>query len=330
MKKILLVRFSSIGDIVLTTPVIRCVKQQLGAEIHFLTKNEFSSLLRPNPYIDKLITIDKNVDEVIPDLKAEQYDFIADLHHNLRTLQLKRALHRPSASLDKLNIKKWLLVNFKKDLMPPIHVAERYLDVVKGLGVKNDGKGLDFFIPPSEEVDVNEIPMLRKGYIGFVIGAQHATKRLPEEKIISICQKANQTIVLLGGKEDAAVAERICGVEGLRVYNACGKYSLLQSASLVRQAQKIITHDTGLMHMAAAFKKEIISVWGNTVPALGMYPYLSGHGENGAGTIVEVKGLSCRPCSKIGFNKCPKGHFKCMKEIDEGMILKAIGGSTKS
>ena len=324
LKKILVVRFSSIGDIVLTSPVLRCLKLQLGAEIHFVTKKVFSSLVQSNPFLDKIHTFDNQLSEIIPELQKENFDFVVDLHHNLRSGQLKRALKKPSASLNKLNIKKFLLVHFKTDRMPDIHIAERYLQVTEGLGVKNDHKGLDFFIPPNEEVDVDQIPELRKGYIGFAIGAQHFTKRLPVDKIISMCKKTEETIVLLGGKEDEAAAELVCKAVGKSVINACGKYTLLQSASLVRQAKKIITHDTGLMHIAAAFKKEIISIWGNTVPAFGMYPYLSGHGPNGAGTIVEVKGLSCRPCSKIGFNKCPKGHFKCMNLIDEELVVASI------
>jgi ADP-heptose:LPS heptosyltransferase len=324
VKKILLIRFSSIGDIVLTSPVQRCLKLQLGAEVHFLTKKEFAPLVQSNPYIDKVWTIDSKVQEVTEALQLEQFDFVADLHHNLRSRQVKRALGKPSASLNKLNIRKWLLVNFKYNNMPDIHVAERCLQTVESLGVKDDGKGLDLFIPPTEEVDTALDPRLRKGYIGFAIGAQHATKRLPADKILSLCSKLDETIVLLGGKEDGAVAEQIRQAFPARVINACGKYSLMQSASLVRQAKKIITHDTGLMHMAAAFQKEIISIWGNTVPALGMYPYRSGHGDNGAGVMVEVKNLSCRPCTKIGFDKCPKGHFRCMKEIDETKILKAV------
>jgi len=324
LKKILVIRFSSIGDIVLTSPVPRCLKLQSGAEVHFLTKKEYAPLVANNPYVDKVFTIEDKVSEVVTALKQENYDFVVDLHNNIRSRSVKRKLGKPSETLNKLNIRKWLLVNFKRNRMPDVHVAERYLVTLKKLGVKDDGKGLDFFIPPVEEVDVNAMPQLRKGYIGFAIGAQHATKRLPSEKIISLCRKMDETIVLLGGKEDRAVAEKICKELPGRVINACGKYSLLQSASLVRQAKKIITHDTGMMHVAAAFGKEIISVWGNTVPAFGMYPYRSGHGGKGAGVMVEVKDLSCRPCSKIGFNKCPKGHFKCMNLIDEDVIVNAV------
>lgn len=315
MKKILIIRFSSIGDIVLTTPVIRCLKQQLpDAEIHYLTKKAFKGILENNPYLHKVYSIEKEVKEIAADLKKENFDFIADLHNNIRTAQVKMILGKPSSAFRKLNFKKWLLVNFKINRMPAMHLVERYLQTVEQLGVKNDLKGLDYYIPQQDEIDIKTLPASHHhGYIGFVIGAKHATKQLPIEKIISICKKINQPIVLLGGKEDVECGKIIEQAAGVKIYNACGKYNLNQSASLIKQAKKIITHDTGLMHIAAAFKKEIISVWGNTVPDFGFMPYL----PDAKSKIVEVKNLSCRPCSKIGYKKCPQGHFKCMMLINE-------------
>ncbi len=321
MKKILVIRFSSIGDIVLTTPVVRALKEQLNAEVHYLTKKSFVSFLEPNPNIDTIYSIEKEIDEVVADLQKENYDFVVDLHNNLRTARLKKALKKPNKSFKKLNIEKWLLVNFKLDKMPDVHIVDRYLDTVKELGIKNDHKGLDYYIPTKDEVALNSLPTgFDKGYIGFVIGGQHATKMLPEEKITSVIKKLNKKVVLLGGPEDAEKANRIEKTIGENVYNAAGKYNLNQSASLVKQADAIITHDTGLMHIAAAFQKKIISVWGNTVPELGMYPYQAGEGSQ----IMEVKDLSCRPCSKIGYKKCPKGHFKCMVNQDEELIISLL------
>lgn len=316
MKKILIIRFSSIGDIVLTTPVIRCMKEQKSnTEIHFLTKSSFKNILENNPCITKIHTIEKDVKEVIEQLQKENFDFVVDLHNNIRSMQTKKALRKPYSTFKKLNFKKWVLVNFKINNMPNAHVVDRYMDTISQLGVKNDNKGLDYFIPAKDEVNISSLPTShQKGFIGFVIGAKHFTKQLPSEKIISICKKLNKPIILLGGKEDVSRAEAIEKAVGENIYNACGKYNLNQSASLIKQANKIITHDTGLMHIAAAFKKEIISVWGNTVPSFGFTPYLS----DPKSKIVEVKNLSCRPCSKIGYDKCPKGHFKCMMEIDEG------------
>ena len=319
LKKILIIRFSSIGDIVLTTPVIRCVKQQLpGTEIHFAVKKAFLPIVESNPYIDKIHLLEDDLKDLTRKLKAEKFDFIIDLHKNLRSWQIRSALKVPSACFPKINIQKWLLTRLKIDIMPDVHIVDRYFKAVAPLGVSNDFKGLDYFIPAKEEFNLDSLPeKFRGGYTVFVIGAKHATKRLPEPKIIDICKKMDSPVLLLGGPEDAPVADRISASCGPLVLSMCGKISLNRSASLVQQARVVITHDTGLMHIAAAFRKKIISIWGNTVPKIGMYPYMPGDEINSI--IIEVKGLKCRPCSKLGYDRCPRGHFKCMEgiEVDE-------------
>lgn len=303
--KFLILRFSSIGDIVLTTPVVRCIKLQYPeAEVHFATKKQFKVLVENNPYVDKYHLLEKSLNPFIKTLQSEDYDYVIDLHNNLRTSIIKFRLSKKSFSFDKLNFKKWLLVNLKIHQMPNIHIVDRYLKTVESLGIKNDMRGLDYFIPEKDKVQINE------SYIAFAIGGQHATKKLPTSRIIEICQKLNSKIMLLGGKEDSPAAEEIEKAVGEKIINACGKYNLNQSASLVQQAEYLITHDTGLMHIASALKKKIVSIWGNTVPEFGMYPYLTEF------KIIENKELSCRPCSKIGYSKCPKGHFKCMNELN--------------
>jgi ADP-heptose:LPS heptosyltransferase len=320
--KFLILRFSSIGDIVLTTPVIRCLKQQVkDAEVHYATKKIFSPVIEHNPYIDKKFFLEDDLPGLIHQLKKERYDYIVDLHHNLRTFIIKQKVGVKSFSFDKINFKKWLMVNFKINLLPDLHVVDRYLDTVKSFGATNDHKGLDYFISGEDENVLQQIPsVFQNEYIGFVIGAKHYTKQLPAEKIISICKMLNQPVILLGGKEDYEKAETIIRETGrINIFNACGKFSINESAALVKHASKIITHDTGLMHIAAAFKKEIVSIWGNTIPEFGMFPY---YGKSEIkNQKSEVRHLSCRPCSKIGFDKCPKGHFKCMKEIDESEIV---------
>ena len=320
--KILIIRFSSIGDIVLTTPVVRNLKlQNESIELHYLTKKQYAGMLEENPYVDKVHTLDKSFEELIPELQSEQFNYIIDLHKNLRTLRVKRKLNVESFSFSKVNWEKFLMVNFKINRLPDIHIVDRYMETVKQFVQKNDMQGLDFFIPEDDEVNVKNLPEnFHSGYIAFAIGAQHSTKRLPDDKIISICKKTDRPIVLLGDKNDAIVAQKVVSAVGDNIYNACGKYNLNQSASFVKQAELVITHDTGLMHIAAAFKKRIISVWGNTIPEFGMYPYLAAEGSE----IVEVKNLKCRPCSKIGFNSCPKKHFKCMNDMDENRIVQLL------
>ncbi len=323
VKKILIVRFSSIGDIVLTTPVIRCLKLQTGAQIDFLTKVNFKTVLATNPYITTLHTVEKSYKEKLSDLQSANYDLIIDLQKNQHSWRLKRSLAVPSFSFNKLNIEKWLLVNTKINFLPNIHIVDRYLATASSLGLENDGKGLDYFIPVEQKVQLEDfLPKGNTKYIAFVTGAAHATKRLPEEKIISICKKINYPIVLLGGKDESESGERIASESGNHVWSACGKFNLHQSASWVQQAALVITHDTGLMHIAAAFQQNIISIWGNTTPKFGMFPYYAlGINNN---ISIEVNELGCRPCSKIGHSVCPKGHFKCMQDIDETAILMNI------
>lgn len=308
--KILVVRFSSIGDIVLTTPVVRCLKKQVpNVELHFLTKESFGVLLEANPYVDRLWTMKKSLSELKTELKAEQFDLIVDLHHNLRTARLKTYLGVKAVAFEKLNLKKWWLVRTKRDLMPKMHIVDRYLKTVEHLGVKADGEPCDFYIDPENELHLGDFQLKEKGFLAVSMGAQFATKVIPEEHLISLLADIPDPIVLLGGKGDFEKAELVKrGLKGQQVHNMCGLFNLQQSAFLCKTAAAILSGDTGLMHIASAFKTPIVSVWGNTVPSLGMYPYA----QKDLYSIHEVKDLDCRPCSKIGYQTCPKGHFKCM------------------
>lgn len=309
--KFLLLRFSSIGDIVLSSPVVRCLKQQIpGAEVHFATKIQYRFLVEPNPYVDRVFLLDNSLTDLANQLKAGQYDAIIDLHNNLRTRHLGWLMggRIPTYRFDKLNWEKWLLVNLKINRLPDQHLVDRYLKTVEAFGVRNDHRGLDYFIPEQDEVPLETLPETHQnGYVAFAIGGQHETKKLPVARMIKLCQKIGGPIVLLGGNEDAANGQRIAN-QVKSAHNACGALNFNQSASLVRQARVVYTHDTGLMHVAAAFKKRVVSIWGNTVPGFGMYPYQTDF------AAWQVNGLSCRPCSKIGHQKCPQGHFKCMND----------------
>jgi ADP-heptose:LPS heptosyltransferase len=324
--KILILRFSSIGDIVLTTPVVRCLKTQAEqTEIHYLTREQYQPLLAANPYIDKIITFRESVTEVAGMLKQQGYDHIIDLHKNLRTKHLLLLLGRRAHSFNKLNKKKLLMVWFRINLLPEVSIVDRYLKAAEFLGISADQQGLDHFIPGTDEVAISGLPdFLQGGYIAVVAGAKQFTKQIPAEKIISICRQLNKHVVLLGGKEDREKGEFIASslpVE--KVFNACGAYSINQSASLIRQSELVITADTGMMHIAAALKKKVVSIWGNTIPAFGMFPYYP-EGMQALSRIMEVGGLKCRPCTKLGYSKCPRGHFRCMNDMDESAVIRAV------
>ena len=313
--KVLVVRFSSIGDIVLTTPVLRGLKEQIeNIEIHYLTKKQFAPILQENPRIDKIYTIDNHIDELVDDLKKEKYAIIIDLHNNLRTKSLKFKLRRPSKSINKLNLKKWLFVQLKINTMPRKHIVDRYFETVASLGVKNDQKPCEYFISENDEVNVTEkLGVSPNEFVAIAIGAQFKTKKMPKELLVKIISKLKEPVVLMGGLMDADLAKELIALSSNSIIkNACGGFNLSESASIVKQSKRLITNDTGMMHIATCFSVQIDSVWGNTVPDLGMYPYYPNAKDKFS--IHEVKGLNCRPCSKIGFQDCPKKHFDCMKK----------------
>lgn len=323
MAKFLIIRFSSIGDIVLTTPVIRCLKQQVpDAEVHYLTKSTFKGILENNPFIDKF-WLWENEKDIVSFLKKEKFDFVIDLHNNLRTSILKWKLNVPAFSFKKLNIEKYLFVRFRMKVLPPIHIVDRYLHTLDFFKVVNDKKGLDYFLSEDEEKYGLKIKdEIGRQYIALVVGALKRTKKLPLDKQIELCNKLNKPIVLLGGKAEIQDGKAIAAASKNVILNLCGEITLGESAAIVKNAQTVITHDTGLMHIAAAFNKPIISIWGNTVPEFGMTPYLPQN--KNLSKIMEVKNLPCRPCSKIGYDRCPKGHFNCMSGIDNTDIVNAI------
>ncbi|TAF63583.1 MAG: lipopolysaccharide heptosyltransferase family protein [Cytophagales bacterium] len=322
--KILIIRFSSLGDIVLTTPVIRCIKTQLeGVELHYCTKEKYAMVLENNPYIDRLILLKDCLKSIYKELLKEQYDYVIDLHGSLRSHWLTWGGALVTYRFKKLNLLKWLYVNFKINRMPDKHIVDRYLDTVRPLGVFNDGKGLDYFISKQEEIKTEELPLpYQKGFVALSIGGGAQTKRLPFHKLVELCSQIKSPLLLIGGEEEQGEGEKIEQYfkkqKQYQVKNVCGKYNFNQSASLLKQAQLVITHDTGMMHIAAAFRKPIISIWGSTTPHLGMYPYQTPF------SVIENKDLGCRPCSKIGFDNCPKGHFECMNSLNFEMIHKKI------
>ena len=317
IKKILIIRFSSIGDIVLTSPIIRCIKKHIPeVEIHYLTKECYKNIVSNNPYISKIHTLKDSLNDTIALLKAENYSYIVDLHNNLRSTLVKLKLRCPSSSFPKLNIRKWIYVKTKnKNVMPNIHIVDRYFAAVKKINVSNDNLGLDFF--GDEKID---IPFDK--YMVIVCGATHTTKQIPPNHIAELAEKINENIVLVGDKLDA---ERLKSIDiniKTNVLNMCGKCTLAQSAYIVKNAHTVVTSDTGLMHIAAAYKKNIITIWGNTTPELGMYPYIPSNKNKYVN--IEVNDLPCRPCSKIGYNQCPKKHFECMNNIKWEKLIKLI------
>ncbi len=324
--KILVIRFSSIGDIVLTFPILRCIKEQISnCELHVATKNQFSELISASGSVDQCHLLGESLFALMNHLKAEKFDVVIDLHNNIRSrilcafLGVKKTYH-----FRKLNFLKWILVNFKINLLPEKHLVDRYFQTVDGIGVLNDGKNNHFFL--KSEIDIRDEFNLNEGsYISVAIGAKFETKQIPIEKLKEIISKIDLPTVLLGGKNDSAKANQLIELlPDKRIVNTCGKYSLIESASILKKSKLLLTGDTGLMHIASCFNIPIFTVWGNTSPSFGMSAY-----SPEKKTIIlnfEVPNLSCRPCSKIGFGQCPKDHFNCMINQNSDLIANEING----
>ncbi|HHT03930.1 MAG TPA: glycosyltransferase family 9 protein [Bacteroidales bacterium] len=327
--KILIIRLSSIGDIVLTTPILRCIKEQIpNAKIHYLVKANNSIILSNNPYVDKTIYFSNSLSEIIKELKKEKYDYVFDLHNQVRSLIIRLRLNRPSKVFNPIRFRKWLLVKWKINKMPKKHIVDRYFEVLVGLGIKNDNKGLDYFLSEEDYISPDALPLsFQEGYIAVVVGSKHNTKQMPTDMLIELCEGIDKPIVLLGDKDDRKKAITIENTVGAKVFNACGAYNLNQTSSLIKNSYGVITPDTGLMHISAALNQNIISVWGNTVPEFGMYPYMPKESKAEV-HILEDKDLDCRPCHKHGHSKCPKKHFKCMRNLDVDKMIEIANSWT--
>lgn len=333
MSKILVIRLSSIGDIVLASPVFRCLKTQLpDAEIHLATKESFAMVTASNPYIDSFHYYKNDLKAFIDELRAENFDYVVDLHNNIRSTRIRNALKKKTFVLDKQNIRKFFLTEFSLKSVNIRHITQRSLDTVAPLGVKDDGLGLDYFIAKENEVAISDIPASHHaGYIVFVAGATYDCKKLPLEQVKKLCSEIQHPIILIGGEKDREEMEKVSAVDPVKIYNACGKFNLDESADLVRRAKVVVSHDTGFQYIAAALKKSVIAIWGCTSPRLGFEPYYGSRAGNGNFTNIFLD-LHCQPCSK-GTDHCPLGHFNCMRKLDMKEVAREVHnrlGSVKS
>ncbi len=292
---------------------MRCLKLQTGAEIHLLCKSKFADVLTGNPYVDRLWTIDSGFYKTTASLRRESFDLVVDLHKNLRTYLLTFLLVKPVIRFDKINVQKWLMVKFKWNVLPEKHIVDRYFESLSRIEIQNDGQGLDYFIKGIHEDPIVKWRLPQK-YITGVLGATYPTKQIPTELWKRILDTLGLPVVLIGGKDVIQLGRQLGQDYGDSCINLCGQLSLMESAAVIAGSVFVITPDTGMMHIAAALKKPVHVFWGNTIPGFGMYPYYGQYNvryEN-----HQVDQLACRPCSKLGFESCPKGHFKCMRDQD--------------
>ena len=310
--KFLVLQFASIGDVVLTTPIVRCLKQQIpNATVHFCTRPDYELIVGSNPNLTKNHYLDGSLIGLIRELRAERFDYVIDLQNTIITNLIRAALGCRSYRVKRQTLRQWLYTRWKINAMSENHIVDQHLAVVQPLGVEDDGFGLDYFIPYKDEVETDWLPEThRQNYVAFVIGGRSLTRRLPTLRIIELCLKIDYPIILLGDKADRKTGEEVVRAIGSgQIFNACGQFNLNQSASLLQRARVVFSHDTGLMHIASAFRRKVYSIWGSSTPHFGYYPYRTPHMR------LETPGLGCRPCSVGNTGSCPMKHFKCMNNL---------------
>ncbi len=319
MQRILIVRFTSLGDVLLTTPLVRAIKTQYPhIKIDFCVLDTLAQVVEHNPYIDNLILYSK-LDDKQPGFQKQitdaNYDLILDLQNNLRSSRLLSPVRSKVKKFSKHSLKKWLLVNFKINLMqnlPPI--PERYANVIPDLML--DKKSLDLYLP--EDINSKLPPGFQ--YIGFCPGSKHYTKMWPYDYYIELGEILflhKYKVVLFGGKGDTSICKLIA--EHLPdAINLCNDDKLYETAVNMKQCKAIICNDSGLMHVASAVDIPLISIFGSTVKEFGFAPY------NARAQVMQVDHLDCRPCTHIGRDTCPKKNFQCMLRITPATIFQQL------
>ncbi len=324
-KKVLIIRLSSLGDILLTTPLVRVLKKKFkDVRIDFVVKTQYQDVLQLNPYISKLFLYEKEknrISELIARLKENEYDAVIDLQNNFRSAEIRRAVHTKTFIFNKRTAGKFLLVNFKINLLtnaPPIPV--RYAEAVPGIQL--DEQGLDLFTEKEPSANLED----KHNLIGFAPGSRHFTKMWPRdhyEKLGNLLTREGFTIVLFGGKDDKNVCAEIS--ENIRgSIDLCNNNDLLQTAADMKKCAAVVCNDSGMMHTACAVKVPVLAFFGSTVKEFGFIPYKNRN------LILENNSLTCRPCSHIGRERCPKDHFRCMLKITPENALEALTTLIKS
>lgn len=334
IKRIVIFRLSSIGDIILSSALIRTVRKQYpDAQIDFVVKKQFASLVQYNPHINTVYTINREdglvgLKTLAQKLRNQQYDVFLDIHKNFRSVYVRMRCGAKQTYIYRKNvIKRSLLIGFGLDLYKPARpVYQRFIDAAKPIGVEDDGMGTEFFVPQHKQKIVDELiaeqNMQQKRIVVLCPGASFKNKQwLPEgftEVANRLCDNEKNAVVVIGGKAEYEVGEHIRAQSGWRVHNFCGNFDLLESAALIERASVVCANDTGMLHLAEALKIPVVGIYGPTVRQFGFYPLLS------SSKVVEVEDLKCRPCTKMGMNHCPKKHFNCMRQITAQQVLGAI------
>ena len=334
-QKILIIRLSSIGDIILTTPVIRLLKKKYpDSTIDFVIKKQFAELLINHPEIDNFFIFDSkkhpsNLRTIRQNIKQNNYDLIIDLHKNFRSYYLSlKSGAKKIVRYKKYIIARFLFVKFKKKIKKKfVPVYLRYLKSLTPFQIKYDNLGLDIFIDQKTKQRIGQKYQIfltdSKSFIlGIAPGASIASKRWGAEGFRTVVEhfigQQKTKIILFGNSEDRKFIELMGIKNHPAVLNTAGELSILKAGALMDYCHVVLTNDSGLMHLSAALKKKTVAIFGSTTEELGFFPSMTKN------VIIQNNELKCRPCSHVGRKKCPKSHFKCMNDISPQQVIAAV------
>ena len=319
--RILAIRFSSIGDILLTTPLLRALRgRHPAAHLAMLTKEPFSPLVSDNPRLNEVIAFraGQSLDQLAAELRRREFSHILDLHGSLRSRALRFLL--PGAQWSGYRnhrVAREILIRYKRNVYPrDIPVPERYFDAAKALDVRPDGEAPEFFLSQEARDETADwlsaagLPPERE-LIALAPGAAHNTKRWPLENWQDLARRLagdGFSILTVGGPEDADTGQVVADAARGRSANAAGRFGLQGTGALLARSSALVSGDTGVMHMATGVGTPVVALFGPTVRPFGFFPY-------SRKAIVIERDLDCRPCTAHGSERCPLGHHHCLREI---------------
>ncbi len=324
MLRVLCVRFSSIGDVLLTTPLVRALhRRHPDAELYFVTKRAMAPLVLENPKLDKVIELEPNarITDLAGRLRALRPTHGLDLHGSLRSAALRLLVPCQWSGYSKRKLARTVLIAAKINMYGKhVPVPERYFEAARALDVQPDGGPPEFFLAPAARERVARW-LGERGLDGHPLaalapGAAHATKRWPLRHWRALAEQLRGMgygLVAVGGAGDRQLA----GELGPGVPNAAGEFTLQETGACLARATVLVSGDTGVMHMATGVGTRVVALFGPTVEPFGFFPYAS------RAEVLE-RDLSCRPCSAMGTERCPLGHHRCLEEIFPDQVVAAV------
>jgi len=330
----MLVRFGSLGDVLLTTPLIRAMRGRLkDSRIEYFVKSDSAPLLHGNPHISRIYELEGKGfgalrDKVRRISEGGAYDLVVDLHRNPRSWYVRhRAPSRRWVMMRRDRFRRWLIVHLGVDLygenIDP--APARYFSALDGVfdpPLKPDDKGLEIFLNEADRREAGEKLNFDGAIVAVAPSARWPTKRWAPERFAEVSDRLAQELgaraVLLGGREDMELTGAVEKRMREKAINIAGALSIRGAAAVIEKSLAFVGNDTGLMHIASALSRPGAAIFGPTTRHLGFYPYRSRlH-------VVEATGLKCRPCSKQGDIECPKSHFRCMLDISSAQVMNAV------